>query len=454
MRKWKKLLLAVLAAAVPLLLSGCMLSASAEDLYALPQLPREYESLSAQLSAILASGAEYAPPQTGANLPPVQLADLNGDGVDEALAFFRVSGDERPLKICIFRRAERNTYEQAAVIEGSGTSIHSFLYRDMDGDGVQELIVSWSVSAEVQAMSVYTLSGLQPSQVMTTPYARYEVVDMDGDDDLELVVLRSDDAESGFSQAAYYDWDKDGALQQVSAARLSTPIAAVQWVQSGALLSGEAAVFVTGRAASEDVVQAVTDILVWKPPELTNIVLSSDTGVSTQIARAMNLQPADIDTDGAMEVPVPAALPADGEGELYWKIYWYGYSADGESQPRALTYHNTADDWYLILPGGWDGRFTVRQTNVSATLHATTFWSTRGRTASEELFTIYTFTGTDREAQAARSGRTMLRRRTGPDTVYAIAYAEDYDQWRYAVPHETLSAGFNTIVTRWSMGEN
>lgn len=453
MRRWKKLLLAVLAAA-PLLLSGCMLSASAEDLYALPQLPREYESLSAQLNAIQASGAEYAPPQTGANLPPVQLADLNGDGVDEALAFFRVSGDERPLKLYIFRRAERNTYEQAAVIEGSGASIHSFLYRDMDGDGVQELIVSWSVSAEVQAMSVYTLSGLQPSQVMTTPYARYEVVDLDGDDDLELVVLRSDDTESGFSLAAYYDWDKDGTLQQAAATRLSTPIAAVQWVQSGTLLSGETAVFVTGRAASEDVVQAVTDILVWKPPELTNIVLSSDTGVSTQIARAMNLQPADIDADEATEVPVPAALPADAEGELYWKIYWYGYTAGGESQLRSLTYHNAADGWYLILPDGWDGHFAVRQSNVSSTLHATTFYSARGRTAEEELFTVYTFTGTDREAQAARAGRTILRRRTGPDAVYAIAYAENYDQWSYAVPHETLSAGFNTIITRWSMGEN
>ena len=53
-----------------------------------------------------------------------------------------------------------------------------------------------------------------------------------------------------------------------------------------------------------------------------------------------------------------------------------------------------------------------------------------------------------------RAGRTILRRRTGPDAVYAIAYAENYDQWSYAVPHETLSAGFNTIITRWSMGEN
>ena len=453
MAVWRRGWILLLTALLPAVLGGCMLSASPEDLYALPQLPEEYESLSAQLSEVLSAGAEYAAPQAGGNLPPVQMKDLDGDGVDEVLAFFRINSEDRPLKIYIFR-AQGDDYVQAALIDGAGTSFHSVRYEDMDRDGTQEIIVSWRVSAEVQALSVYSVKNLEPVQLMTSSYARYEVVDLDGDDDLELVVLRSDDTESGFSLAAYYDWDKDGTLQQAAATRLSTPIAAVQWVQSGTLLSGETAVFVTGRAASEDVVQAVTDILVWKPPELTNIVLSSDTGVSTQIARAMNLQPADIDADEATEVPVPAALPADAEGELYWKIYWYGYTAGGESQLRSLTYHNAADGWYLILPDGWDGHFAVRQSNISSTLHATTFYSARGRTAEEELFTVYTFTGTDREAQAARAGRTILRRRTGPDAVYAIAYAENYDQWSYAVPHETLSAGFNTIITRWSMGEN
>ena len=116
-RKWVFLLAAVL----PLLLSGCMLSASVEDLYVLPQLPIEYKDLSAQIDAILADGAEYTSPAAGTNLQSVQLVDLDGDGNEEALAFFRSSSEESPLKIYIFR-GKGETYEQAAILFGIHTA--------------------------------------------------------------------------------------------------------------------------------------------------------------------------------------------------------------------------------------------------------------------------------------------------------------------------------------------
>ena len=148
-RKW----LFLLVAALPLLLSGCMLSASVEDLYVLPQLPMEYKDLSAQIDEILADGAEYTSPAAGTNLQSVQLVDLDGDGNEEALAFFRSSSEESPLKIYIFR-GKGDTYEQATIINGSGTSINSIQYVDMDGNGIQEILVVWRVSAEVQTMCV------------------------------------------------------------------------------------------------------------------------------------------------------------------------------------------------------------------------------------------------------------------------------------------------------------
>lgn len=187
---------------------------------------------------------------------------------------------------------------------------------------------------------------------------------------------------------------------------------------------------------------------------MANIVLNSDTGVSTQIFRSLNLQPADINGDGAMEVPQPAQLLSDNTEEPYWKIYWHSYDLDGTDQLQAITYHNLTDNWYLLIPEAWDGHFTVRQNNISTSVHATTFYSLRMRSVGEELLTIYTLTGTDREAQASKAGRTILRRQVKPDKVYAVSYGPAYEDWRFAVDPAILAENFKVIVNLWSMGEN
>ena len=448
----RKKLWLLLAAALPLL-CGCMMSASVDDLYALPQLPEEYESLSARLSEILALGAEYAAPQAGANLPPVQMVDLDGDGTDEALGFFRISSEERPLKVYVFRAVE-DDYQQAAVIDGSGTSIHSIRYEDMDGDGVREILVSWQVSPEVRALGVYGMRGLEPVLLMSAPYTRYEAVDLDGDEEQELVVLRSGDTDAGLSLADYYDWDSGySSLQLRSTARLSAPVASLQRMQVGQLQEGETAVFVTSRVAgADDTSNAVTDILLYRSPELANIVLREDTGVSTQIFHYLNLQPADVNGDGALEAPRPVRLLSDTGEDAYWKIYWHSYRADGADRREAVTYHNQADGWYLLLPEEWEDHGAGRQNNISSAVHATTFYGVSGWTLGEELLTIYTLTGTDRENQAAKSGRTILRRRG--ETIYAISYARAYENWRYAVDGDAISESFKIITKQLSMGEN
>lgn len=449
----RKRLLRTAAALLPLLLTGCMMSASVDRLYVLPQLPDEYKALSARLSEVLAQGAEYAPPQAGGNLPPVQMVDLDGDGSDEALAFFRISSEERPLKIYIFRAVE-DDYQQASVIDGSGTSIHSVRYEDMDGDGVREILVSWRVSAEVQTLGVYGMGELEPLRLMSSPYARYEIADLDGDDDQELVVLRSDDTEAGLTLADYYDWDNaNSSLQLRSTARLSASVASLQEMQIGALMEGEKAVFVTSRVAGADETsRAVTDILAYRHPDLANIVISEDTGVSTENWRYLNIQPTDINGDGAWDVPRPAELLSEAGGDTYWKIYWHSYAADGANELQALTYHNLTDGWYLLIPEEWDDHFTVRQNNASATSHATTFYSVQGWRQGDELLTIYTFTGTDRETQAAKSGRSILRRMG--DTIYAVSYTENYELWRYAAGTDVISERFSPIIKRWNMTEN
>lgn len=82
---------------------GCSLTASAEELFTLPEFPVEYTGLSNQLNALLGQGYEYVSPSSGRNIQSVQMTDLNGDGYEEAVAFFRAPSGEKPLKIVIFR---------------------------------------------------------------------------------------------------------------------------------------------------------------------------------------------------------------------------------------------------------------------------------------------------------------------------------------------------------------
>ena len=130
-----------------LLLSGCMFTTPETSLYRLPKLAGEYESLesqidalSNQLNALLGQGYEYVSPSSGRNIQSVQMTDLNGDGYEEAVAFFRRASDKKPMKIYIFK-ADGDSYERYAVIEGASSQIYSVNYADLDGDGLKEILV-------------------------------------------------------------------------------------------------------------------------------------------------------------------------------------------------------------------------------------------------------------------------------------------------------------------------
>ena len=123
MRRKRRIMSGLLALCIALSvlpLSACTapkLTLDPEELYALPELPERYTALNQQLSAIQESGAEYAAPVSGSNIQPVQMVDLDGDGREEALAFFRQSDGEKPLKIYVFTD-NGDSYAQTAVIEG------------------------------------------------------------------------------------------------------------------------------------------------------------------------------------------------------------------------------------------------------------------------------------------------------------------------------------------------
>ena len=444
----KKIRALAAAALLSLVLGGCggfNIEFNPEELYALPELPAKYTELNARLNAILEDGAEYAAPTSGANIQPVQLTDLDGDGQQEAVAFFHKAEDEKPLKIYIFS-AKDDSYEQSAVIEGSGASVYSVVYTDLDGDGRTELIVGWRVNAELQALSVYALDAAGPQELLrSVSYVRYASIDLDGDGLRELVVLHAD--EEGDGVADCYDWRK-GALAPQSPARISVTMAELSQqgrLTTGTLKGGTPALFVTGVTEQSG---AVTDILALRNGELTNIVLSEATGVSGEIAPFYGLYPMDINGDGWTEVPAPVS--SDG-APTFHRVDWRNFGPDGGAERAISTYHCVEDGWYLQLPEAWVGRVETERSSVGGDAGVTFYVLNEENVRGAAILRITALTGTGREVRATRGNRFPLSRQS--DVIYTAELPES-PPWDQAMTAEEVREAFSLIAREWIPGDN
>lgn len=436
-------------------LPGCSLTdtifKTTDELYALPRASEEYTSLQATLEALLASGLEYAPPLTGSNTQSVQLQDLDGDGENEAIAFFRKTGaDDAPLQIYIFRKNEDGNYETACTISGEGTNINSVLPCHLLHSNSYDLVVSWQVSSTVYTISAYSLADYQPVELMTpTSYTRYSVTDLDDDGRSELILLTIDNSDTGLNTADIYD-ESEGRLAVSGSASLSVGLSSIDKVKDGVLSDGTPVLYVTGAMldSTGSTSTQITDLLTVSDGVLCNITLNSTTLNSDSTIRYNLTGGQDINRDGVLEIPISLTIPPrqDSSPDTFYAIYWQQYDSSGQCTTVSTTYYNSTDGWYLELPDGWLDSLTLLRQDVSiASTNERGILFYQGRSKSP-FMGIYKNTGANRESRAANQGHTILYQDS--DTVYSLYLADSAAE--IPVTESTIRSRFHLITTDWS----
>lgn len=422
-----------------LLLSGCNMT-TVDQMYCLPERSQAHDDLQKVMNQSI-SGFEYSAPVSGDNRQIVQMADLDGDGVEEYLLFAK-GGSDKPLRIFIFRN-EDGSYRLADTIESSGSAFDRVEYVRMNNRAGYELVVGCQVSDQVLgSLSVYTMAEGQMELVMSSSYTEYLCTDLTRNGLSELFVLRPGLTDGDNGIAELYSLD-GGSVERSAEMNMSRPADKIKRMMIGKLNDGVPAVYVASDVDSNAI---ITDVFALVDGTFTNVSFSSESGTSVQTLRNYYVYADDIDGDGVLELP---SLVTNIDSSEYAKdqyiIRWFALKSDGTEVDKRYTYHNFVGGWYLELDHPLAPRFTVQQLGNTYEFF---LWNEEF-TQSEKILSVHILTGQKREEQAAIDNRFVLHR--GDTTIYAARLEVAADT--LGITREKLAGCFHLILKDWNTGE-
>ncbi len=423
-----------------LTLSGCMVTV--DQMYSPPKRSAAYEDLQTAIDEAMADMV-YASPLSGENRQTVQIADLDGDGVDEYLLFAKDTS-ENPMKILIFRRDSEGCF-LTETIASRGSGFDQVEYVDLDGIPGVELVVGRQVSeAILRSVSVYSFSGGKSVQLMSANYSKLVPVDLDTDGLTELLLITGGESDEDNAAAALYDF-ADGQILRSRQASMSAVSSNIKRIMVGRLHGGIPAVYVASSIADSAI---ITDVFALKDDVFANVSFSNDSGTSVQTLRNYYVYADDIDGDGILELPDLIDMKPV---ENTWMasnqklIRWYAMDILGNETDKMYTFHNFDGGWYLRLDKFLTPRISVVHQESSFVFY---LWDEQFE-SPQILMTIHSLTGHDRETTAAERGYYVLYRTEG--VLYAVE-TESVAAELGLIP-ELLAEGFHPIQMDWKNGE-
>lgn len=437
----KRIGYAFLLLLMALLFAGCSMM-TVDQMYCLPKRSQSYNNLQSAIDSAMV-GLSYSAPLTGENQQNVQLADLDGDGEEEYILFAK-SAEEKPLRILVFRITDGQC-SLVTTIASNGTAFDVVEYANMDNRPGLEMVVGRRISDQVvRSVSVYTMADDDMVQMVSVNYTKLLTVDLDGNHQSELMVIRPGSVEGGNGIVELYAV-KNNAMERYNEVPMSQPADKLKRVILGSLDGGVPAVFT---ASTVDDTAIITDIYTIVDELLTNVAVSNESGTSIQTMRNFYVYADDLDNDGVVELPALINMkPLEGKlnEDRHHLIRWYAMTPEGDEVDKIHTFHNFVGGWYVQLDSQWAQRITVETYANQYTFH---LWDESYK-KTQKLFTVTALTGQNREEQALEIGGCVLQRTES--ILYAATLEPAAEELE--LTQEQLTFSFRLIQQDWKTGE-
>ncbi len=333
-----------------LLFSGCTPGATVDSLLKPPSLSEEQQQIYLALQDAVGSSITLQYPRAGANLSAFTVADLDGDGADEALVFYKktsLTAAENGLRLSVLDQV-KGAWMSVCDRPADGTEVERIEVSPMGDTTQNQIFVGYSgVDQSDKSLTVYRYGDSEVQQLFTAPYTMFDVADLDGDQSRELLVLGKL-TENASSSAAMYRL-QDGSIKDNGKLDLRTGFTDFSQTVYGTLSDGTTGIYIDGATGPSSL---QTEILHVQGNTLAYVL--SDSESVSQTNRSVGYLSMDLDGDGAVEIPVQEPFPGYGAdaSEQVRLTRWLGVSA-GSLTEKARGYFSLNDGCVFLLPTAW-----------------------------------------------------------------------------------------------------
>lgn len=425
-----------------LTLTGCTFLYG-DELLTAPQASKTYQALEQSLKEVQDTKISTAP-ISGDNRSTIQLIDLNNDGIDEAISFFRASNNSSQFYAYVHQK-KGDEYKLIGEIEGSGTAIQSVSYPVISPDGRRGISISWERASEgtnmLTACSFEESTGI--SILLETEYAAMTHADLTGNGAQDLFLIGKNSL--GKRTASLYRYG-NAALELAGEASTSPEAVTVVSVTSGRLTQNQNAIFAEQK--TESGTGLLTDIFIFENDTLQNLALDNEELSGFGTYRSITVSARDINGDGIIEIPHTVLMAGDAKAsdeDAVFMLDWYQYDVAKTARLVETTYQNIAESWQIKLKSEWHDQISAVKTseNGLTAVHFSKYVSADDNTP---IFTIYCATGTLREYYAAKSDIIQLKQ-TETETFFAMIEQDLPEDFR--ITEQELKGRFSLVTLAW-----
>ncbi|MNB87537.1 hypothetical protein D3C75_345370 [compost metagenome] len=280
--------------------------------------------------------------------------DLDKDGTLETLVFYLTENESVLIHGMILEKTE-DGWVKKLDFDGDGNQLESVELRDVTGDGKLDIIAGYSRGVE-KGMVVYTYSGGELEEVLSQPYTRFMIDDLNEDDIADITVVYFKRNE--LNKITTYQFD-DGfkVLDQLD--DLDPYFNNYYNIVSGKVAEHKEGIVLD---AAVDSRSAYTTVVVMENNKL-RVVIPGD----AKTFKDRKIVSEDIDGDGIIEIgmlePPGGWEYFDPEAIPYFTSYYKWDGKDGLSF-TAQKYRDPSDRFVIDFLPEWHGKITVDTKSV------------------------------------------------------------------------------------------